>query len=251
MTDATMQADRPPPWGYFATLAWALLALVLSLVTILLIDYALVAWRQGVFPQDIETLNEFTQDPRHSFLLGILLCAIPAGVFAFAARLRHWSAQDYLGLIRPGRRDVMIALAAFILCVAVSDGISYLVDELVPIVQIDEYRNAKETGTLLLYWLDYLILAPVGEEIITRGFLQRGWARSPYSVAPGIAVISALWAAAHVQYDWFGIFMIFVFGLLLGWVRWRSGSTVLTVLLHAVANAWSGLQVLVTVEWLS
>ena len=100
---------------------------------------------------------------------------MPAGVFAFAARLRGWSAQDYLGLVRPGRRDVMIALAAFILLVAVTDGIGYLVDELVPIELIDDYRNAKETGTLLLYWLSSLILAPVGEEILTRGFLQRGF----------------------------------------------------------------------------
>ena len=45
-----------------------------------------------------------------------------------------------------------------------------------------------------------------------------------------------LWAGLHFQYDWTGILQIFAAGLLLGWVRWRSGSTLLTFLLHAMFN---------------
>ena len=37
--------------------------------------------------------------------------------------------------------------------------------------------------------------------------------------------------------DWYVIAQIFVFGLLLGWLRWASGSTILTILLHALINA--------------
>jgi membrane protease YdiL (CAAX protease family) len=49
-------------------------------------------------------------------------------------------------------------------------------------------------------------------------------------------VISVLWAALHVQYDWTGIAQIFVIGIFLGWMRWRSGSLLLTMLLHALFN---------------
>jgi len=34
---------------------------------------------------------------------------------------------------------------------------------------------------------------------------------------------AGLWAAIHLQYDWFGIAQVFCLGLLFGWVRWRSG----------------------------
>jgi len=49
-------------------------------------------------------------------------------------------------------------------------------------------------------------------------------------------VISLAWAALHIQYDWAGMLQIFVVGLFLGWIRWRSGSTLLTFLLHVLFN---------------
>jgi membrane protease YdiL (CAAX protease family) len=81
-----------------------------------------------------------------------------------------------------------------------------------------------------------IIVAPAGEEIMVRGFLFHGLVRSERSAWPAIVVISVLWAALHVQYDWTGILQIFVIGLFLGWMRWRSGSTLLTFLLHTLFN---------------
>jgi hypothetical protein len=40
----------------------------------------------------------------------------------------------------------------------------------------------------------------------------------------------------HVQYDWFVIVQVFGFGVVLGWMRWMSGSTLLTMALHALIN---------------
>ena len=84
--------------------------------------------------------------------------------------------------------------------------------------------------------LGAIVVAPAGEEIMFRGFLFRGWARSERSAWPAIIVISVLWAGLHVQYDWTGVAQIFVIGLFLGWMRWRSGSTLLTFVLHALFN---------------
>jgi membrane protease YdiL (CAAX protease family) len=39
-----------------------------------------------------------------------------------------------------------------------------------------------------------------------------------------------------VQYDWVGVLQILVIGLFLGFMRWRSGSTLLTFFLHALFN---------------
>ena len=40
-------------------------------------------------------------------------------------------------------------------------------------------------------------------------------------------------------------------GLLLGWIRWASGSTLLTIGLHMLANLAATVQAAFKVEWLS
>jgi membrane protease YdiL (CAAX protease family) len=96
-----------------------------------------------------------------------------------------------------------------------------------------------------------IVLAPAGEEVLFRGFLFRGWARSPRSIWPAIVVISIAWAALHIQYDWVGILQIFIVGLFLGWIRWRSGSTLLTFLLHALFNLEATVETVLRVRFFS
>jgi membrane protease YdiL (CAAX protease family) len=94
-------------------------------------------------------------------------------------------------------------------------------------------------------------VAPAGEEIMFRGFLFRGLVTSERSGWPAIAIISILWAALHIQYDLFGGAQIFVVGLFLGWVRWRSGSILLTFLLHALFNLEGTLETVLQVKFFS
>jgi membrane protease YdiL (CAAX protease family) len=82
---------------------------------------------------------------------------------------------------------------------------------------------------------------------VFRGFLFRGWAASPLG-APGTIILTSLvFAVAHTQYDWFGAFQTFCMGALFGALRWRSGSTTLTIMLHVainfVATLWTALKV--------
>ena len=107
--------------------------------------------------------------------------------------------------------------------------------------QADSYRAANAAGLLPLLWLAFVVAAPVGEEIIFRGFVFRGWAASPLGVPGTILLTSLVFSAAHTQYDWFGSLQTFCIGILFGCLRWRSGSTTLTILLHMVINFTSTL----------
>ena len=119
--------------------------------------------------------------------------------------------------------------------------------------QLNSYTSAAAEGSgwLLAMLIAAVIVAPAGEEAIFRGFLFRGWARSPRSTWPAIVGISLLWAALHVQYDWTGILQIFVVGLFLGWMRLRSGSTLLTFLLHALFNLEGTMETVLQVRFFS
>ena len=79
-------------------------------------------------------------------------------------------------------------------------------------------------------------MTPFGEETLFRGFLFRGWFREAKDAWPAIIATAALFGLLHVQYDWFVIAQVFGFGVLLGWMRWVSGSTLLTMLLHGLIN---------------
>ncbi|SRR5712691_4508050 len=102
--------------------------------------------------------------------------------------------------------------------------------------QLDIYRTASAAGYLPWQWLTAVVVTPIGEETLFRGFLFRGWHRSPRHAWPVIIATALLWAFIHVQYDLYVIAQVFVYGLVLGWFRWVTRSTILAMLLHGLIN---------------
>ena len=78
------------------------------------------------------------------------------------------------------------------------------------------------------------VLAAVGEEALFRGVLYT-WLRQRLPASAAIPVS----AAAHAAIHGFPAILplAFILGLGFGWVRERCGSTVPTVIVHAVHNA--------------
>jgi membrane protease YdiL (CAAX protease family) len=165
--------------------------------------------------------------------------------------LAGWPAGLYLGLVRPSRRDVVIGIVALAILLGALEILTHLSGrESVTPFQTDAYRAARSAGTLPLMWLAFVVAAPVGEEIMFRGFVFRGWAASSLG-APGTILMTALiFAVVHTQYDWFGMFQTFCMGALFGWLRWRSGSTTLTIVLHMLINLMATLWTAAKVEGL-
>jgi membrane protease YdiL (CAAX protease family) len=244
MTADAPPAPRPAPWGILMTAAWTVVVLIaIGIASVV----AIAVW----FPDAAVDSAEFVKDAHAFGVLFIVALVAEVAVLAAAARLAGWRATDYFGLVPPERRDAMIAVAATVAFVLAFDAFTYLLGK--PVVtpfQIELYKSAAASNSLPLMWLTLVVAAPVGEEIMFRGFLFRGWAQTQRAAMPAIVVISAFWSVIHTQYDWFGIAQIFLIGLLLGWVRWRSGSTLLTIGLHGLINAWATLQTFVRVNWL-
>jgi hypothetical protein len=122
--------------------------------------------------------------------------------------------------------------------------------DLVPPFQVEAYQSAKDAGWLLGLMLAIVVVAPVGEELAFRGFLYRGLARPGWEIQ-AIVIIALLWALLHIQYDWFGMAQVFAAGLMLGWFRWASGSTTLTIMMHVLINAEAMLETLIKMDILS
>ncbi len=81
-----------------------------------------------------------------------------------------------------------------------------------------------------------LVVAPIVEEILFRGLLQR-WLVKKWGPWIGILVASAVFGLVHriPQQMVAG----FCMGAILGWTYWRTGSLLSAMLLHAINNALS------------
>jgi membrane protease YdiL (CAAX protease family) len=75
------------------------------------------------------------------------------------------------------------------------------------------------------------VSAGVGEELMVRGALQP---------RVGLVWASLLFAAAHVQYTWFGMLTIVLLGMTLGWVR-KSANTTTAIVVHVLYDILAAL----------
>jgi membrane protease YdiL (CAAX protease family) len=230
--------------NYWATAAWAVVAFLVGQFVAL----GVVVWRAG----RLNSVLDSAYDGELVTLFILIANPITMALLALAARLARFKPADYLGLLWPKPRETMTDVAWLIGLIALGDALLYLSGrELVTSFQLQSYTSAAAEGWLPALLIAAIVVAPAGEEIVFRGFLFRGLVNPERSAWPAIIAISMLWAALHIQYDWAGVLQIFVIGLFLGWVRLRSGSTLLTFVLHALFNLEGSMETVLYVKFFS
>lgn len=236
--DAADVADDLPPKNR----PWLTVVLGLFIFVAYLLSQSIVV---GVF-----LAVELSQDPdldveawveraQHNGTI-VALCALAGAVVSvplvlFAARLAsRGMAQEHLGLRMPSGGSLvrwLLALAAFI---ATIDGINWLLGRaIVPAFMRESYLTAEP---VVLLWLALLIAAPLTEELLFRGLLFGGLARSALGPLGAAVLTTLVWSALHMQYDLIDIGSIFLGGLLLAAARYATESVVLCIILHSVMN---------------
>jgi membrane protease YdiL (CAAX protease family) len=217
-------------WGYWTTLGWSVLAFFAGQFA----GFGVLLWlRRG----DLDSLWQTPYDGVFVTIFVGVSNPISIAILALAARLVRADLTEFFALQWPSRRDFGLGIASLVALIAAGDALLYLSGrDLVTPFQLQSYTTAAAAGWLPAMFTAAILLAPAGEEAMFRGFLFRGWVRPAQSAWPAIIAISVLWAMLHIQYDWTGILQIFIVGLFLGWMRWRSGSLLLTFLLHALFN---------------
>lgn len=240
----------PPPWGLLGSIVWGALGVAIWFAVQTVVFIGFVVWREAVTPGAVD-MSKLAHDGLLLALVIILAGPAWIGVSVLAARWRGWRARDYLALVPPRRREIAFAVACTVVLLVTFDLLTWAFGrDVVPSFMREAYITAHRYGALLLFFFAVIIVAPITEEIAFRGFLFRGLSSSWLGVAGTIVVTSAAWAAMHVQYDLIQVAQIFLVGLLLGWLRWASGSTLLVIGLHMLANLIACIQAAIRVEWM-
>jgi membrane protease YdiL (CAAX protease family) len=175
-----------------------------------------------------------------------VMMGLPAvlAVLWLAARMARVPFADYLALRRASWRDLLIGIVALIVLIAGFDLLSRMLGrEISPGFMVDVLKSAQADGSLWLLVIAFAIAAPITEELMVRGFLYRGWSESALGPAGAVVLSSLVWTAMHAQYyDWFLFSEVMSIGLLLGYMRYRSNSTWLTIIMHGINNFAATLQ---------
>lgn len=96
--------------------------------------------------------------------------------------------------------------------------------------------------TLALIFARVFVLVPLAEELFFRGALY-GWLRRYLPALPTILLTALLFGFEHTAWGvpiprlFFLVPLAFVYGLAVGWVRERTGSTLNTAVMHVVVDA--------------
>tara|TARA_B100000530_G_scaffold214572_1_gene137665 strand:+ start:115 stop:903 length:789 start_codon:yes stop_codon:yes gene_type:complete len=127
-----------------------------------------------------------------------------------------------------------------------SFGIIILSDELDRIIQIflpaPEYildlngllQPESIVGFFLLF-IAVVIIAPLGEELLFRGFLQQILEKHWKDVTRAVLVTALFFAMIHMNPYWF--VQIYILGILLGFLAWKTKSVLPPLILHGINNA--------------
>jgi membrane protease YdiL (CAAX protease family) len=218
----TTKARAPKTWDFMETLFVALVA------------YAVYEGMGSLAYDALVAI--YDSAPRSSALLRtldeaatLLACGATIAVLWAATRMAGREFTEYLALNWPNRNELLLALAVMAVLVAVQFGVWPNK------FSVNPSLVAGGAGELFVLLVVRWLAGPIMEEFVFRGFMFRGWSESFLGPAGAILLTSALFAVYH-QYGWLERLWVFLGGLVLCFLRWRSNSTWLAVMAHSAVN---------------
>jgi membrane protease YdiL (CAAX protease family) len=163
----------------------------------------------------------------------------------FMLRWFKWTWRT-IGLITPKARHILLGVLAVIPYFAVYLLIVSVVTHFYPALNLDQkqeigFDTTKGALELVLVFISLVVLPPLVEEIMMRGFLYTG-VRKMFGKVFSALIVSALFGVAHLAEGgaagplWIGALDTFALSLVLVSLREITGNLWAGITLHAVKN---------------
>ena len=142
--------------------------------------------------------------------------------------------------------SIMLSLGVIIL----SDELDRMIQSFFPAPEyIVDLNGLLRPDTLLgfiLLFIAVAIVAPIGEELLFRGFFQQALEKHWHDVTRAILITALLFSMIHMNPYWFA--QIYILGVLLGFIAWKTKSVIPALVLHGMNNAMAMLFAFVDLE---
>jgi membrane protease YdiL (CAAX protease family) len=201
---------------------------------------ALLGWSEARINDWIE-VSAFAQ-----FMFSLLVSVSIIAVILALLRQRNIHPR-FIGVRRPRIKDVGWALLAYGWYILMFIVITIIAKQLVPALDLEQEQFNfdainRTTVNLALLGLTLMVLPPIMEEILCRGFLYTGL-RNKLKPLVAAIITSCIFAAAHLQIGngapllWVAAIDTFILSMVLVYLREKTGSLVAPILLHALKNS--------------
>jgi uncharacterized protein len=179
----------------------------------------------------------------YAAVLGALLLAF-GGVTGVRDRLgfRFTSGRDLLQAVGLNIVALLAALLFYVLFTPIfGSPLTIAIPVLKSVTDVTRLPHA-DLLTLALIFGRVFVLVPLAEELFFRGALY-GWLRRYLPALPTILLTAVLFGFEHTAWGvpmprlFFLVPLAVVYGIAVGWVRERTGSTLNTAVMHVVVDA--------------
>jgi len=232
-----IEENSSPRWGLVGTLIWGTFIGVAFVIIQITAMGMYIGFNFGeVAPSEFERLMTDLQDNGAVISLCTFATTVICSVMILLViKLKKGaSIKEYLGLKSVEAKTAFYWLLSVFVFIIFSDTLTILLGRpIVPEFMTSVYTSIENVWIL---WLAIIIAAPLFEELFFRGFIFSGLSSSLMGPIGTILFTSLLWAFIHFQYDLYEISTIFLIGLILGAVRWKTGSVLLPIGLHSFIN---------------
>lgn len=234
----SQEVQNVPPdkriWGPWATAGLGVVILIISLVV--QVFAAIVFTSAGILTGGLEDISYILDS------LGLLIAVLTiisnlicvGLILVIIKALDKASIAEYLGLRRVSGKTIMLSIAITLGVVGLAKVLDYIPGYSPDTGFMDTIYHTSVYPVVL--WIALVIFAPVFEEIFFRGFLFAGFRQSRIGIIGTILLTALLWSSLHIQYDFYGIAYIFITGIVIGLVRYKTDSLWGPLLIHSLMN---------------
>ena len=171
-----------------------------------------------------------------SFFIGQGFMLVPLGYFLIS---QQQPILKILRLRKVSRRIIVNTLLFGSGILILSDELDRLIQVFIPapdyIVNMSSLMHPETVAGFIIFIIAVVMVAPFGEEILFRGFLQQFLEKHWKDSTKAVLITSLFFAMIHLNPYW--MIQIYFLGLILGFLAWRTESVVPSLILHGLNNA--------------
>lgn len=213
--------------------AWVLVGFIVAAIMVGVVDEALMEvglLREGAVSSSVRNA---TIAALVYLLTLVIIIGVPLKLF------RDRTTKENLGLTRlPNWTDILLAPASFVLYTIIAAVLLAVVTGLFPDFDVNQdqdvgFANLSQYYEYVLAFITLVIIAPIAEEVLVRGYLY-GKMRAATGLVIAAIVTSLLFSLMHFQ--WNVALNVLPLGLVMVGLREMTGSIWAGIFLHMLKN---------------
>lgn len=129
---------------------------------------------------------------------------------------------------------ILLSLGVIILSDEVDKIVQIFIEAPEYVVDLNGVLKPESLSGFLLLFIAVVIIAPLGEELLFRGFFQKILEDNWKDVTRAVLVTAVIFSFIHMNPFWFA--QIYILGILLGFLAWKTNSIIPSLILHSLNN---------------